>query len=219
MTRTNLAALALIAGVTIAAPAVISSAADSEMQTAQAQATAQPPNDQQGQDGMRGMMGREGRGRMGEMRHMMINRSPKERCEERLARRAGLIAYTVAKLNLTAQQKPLWDKLNASMQSAGDKERQLCDKLPAEAGSQGQRTILDRMSGREQFLQARLQAMQQTRPALEALYNALTPEQKAVVDHPFRRWPNAVIAGSAATKQSRGASRREIASLRSQIHR
>jgi hypothetical protein len=29
--------------------------------------------------------------------------------------------------------------------------------------------------------------MQQTRPALEALYNALTPEQKAVVDHPFRR--------------------------------
>src|SRR5437868_7506674 len=74
MTRTNLAALALIAGVTIAAPAVISSAADSEMQTAQAQTTAQPPNDQQGQDGMRGMMGREGRGRMGEMRHMMMNR-------------------------------------------------------------------------------------------------------------------------------------------------
>ena len=24
-------------------------------------------------------------------------------------------------------------------------------------------------------------------PALEALYNVLTPEQKAVVDHPFRR--------------------------------
>jgi hypothetical protein len=73
------------------------------------------------------------------------------------------------------------------MQSAGDKERQLCDKLPAEAGQQGQGTILDRMSRREQFLQARLQAMQQTRPALEALYNALTPEQKAVVDHTFRR--------------------------------
>src|SRR5437762_2913639 len=123
MTRTNLAALALLAGVTIAAPAVICSAADSEMQTAQAQTTAQPPSDQPAQDtpGMGGM------------------------------------------------------------------ERQLCDKLPAEAGSQGQGTILDRMSRREQFLQARLQAMQQTRPALEALYNALTPEQQAVVDHPFRR--------------------------------
>lgn len=191
MTRTNIAALALLAGVAIAAPTLVCSAADSETQTAQAQTPsspgAQPPNDQQGQDGMRGMMGREGRGHMGEMRRMMMNRSPKERCEERLAKRAGFIAYTVAKLNLTAQQKPLWDKLNASMQSAGDKERQLCDKLPAEAGQQGQGTILDRMSRREQFLQARLQAMQQTRPALEALYNALTPEQKAVVDHPFRR--------------------------------
>jgi hypothetical protein len=192
MTRTNLAALALLAGVAIAAPAVICSAADSEMQTAQAQTTAQPPNDQQGQDGMRGMMGREGRDGMGPMgrRHGMreaMNRSPKERCEERLAKRAGFIAYTVAKLNLTAQQKPLWDKLNASMQSAADKERQLCEKLPAEAGQQGQGTILDRMTRREQFLQARLQSMQQTRPALEALYNALTPEQKAVVDHPFRR--------------------------------
>jgi hypothetical protein len=191
MTRTNIAALALLAGVAIAAPTLVCSAADSETQTAQAQTPsspgAQPPNDQQGQDGMRGLMGREGRGHMGEMRRMMMNRSPKERCEERLARRAGFIAYTVAKLNLTAQQKTLWDKLNASMQSAGDKERQLCDKLPAEAGQQGQGTILDRMSRREQFLQARLQAMQQTRPALEALYNALTPEQKAVVDHPFRR--------------------------------
>jgi hypothetical protein len=191
MTRTNIAALALLAGVAIAAPTLVCSAADSETQTTQAQTPsspgAQPPNDQQGQDGMRGLMGREGRGHMGEMRRMMMNRSPKERCEERLARRAGFIAYTVAKLNLTAQQKPLWDKLNASMQSAGDKERQLCDKLPAEAGQQGQGTILDRMSRREQFLQARLQAMQQTRPALEALYNALTPEQKAVVDHPFRR--------------------------------
>jgi hypothetical protein len=132
-------------------------------------------------------MGREGLGPMGHRMREMMNRSPKERCEERLARRAGFAAYTVAKLNLTAQQKPLWDKLNASMQSAGDKERQLCDKLPAEAGQQGQGTILDRMSRREQFLQERLQAMQQTRPALEALYNALTPDQKAVVDHPFRR--------------------------------
>jgi len=48
-------------------------------------------------------------------------------------------------------------------------------------------TILDRMSRREQFLSARLQGLQQARPALEALYQALTPEQKQVIDHPFRR--------------------------------
>ena len=195
MTRTKMAALALAAGVTIAAaPALMSWAADSDMQTAQAQTPAnpgaQPPSEQpeQGMPGMRGMMGREGMGPMGHhwMREAM-NRSPRERCEERLARRAGVVAYTVAKLNLTAQQKPLWDKLNAQIQSAADKERQICASLPTEAGAQGQGTILDRMSRREQFLQARLQAMQQSRPALETLYNALTPEQKASVDHPFRR--------------------------------
>ena len=184
MTRTNVAALALLAGVAIAAPALVCSAADTEMQAAQAQTTAQPPqgaqtpSDQQGQ-GMRGMMGRR-------MREAM-NRSPRERCEDRLARRAGIIAYTVTKLNLTTQQKPLWDKLNTAVQANADKERQLCAKLPNEAGAQGQATFLDRMSRREQFLQARLQALQATRPALEALYNSLSPEQKAVLDHPFRR--------------------------------
>lgn len=193
MKRTNIAALALAAGIAIAAPALVCAAAETDLQTAQAQTTAQPPQnaqpapDQQGPGGMRGMMGREG---MGSGRHWMreaMNRSPRERCEERLARRAGVIAYTVTKLNLTAQQKPLWDKLNAQIQSAADKERQICAGLPNEAGPQAQGTILDRVSRREQFLQARLQAMQQTRPALEALYNALSPEQKAVVDHPFRR--------------------------------
>jgi hypothetical protein len=202
MKRTNVAALALATGIAIAAPALVCAAADNEMQTAQAQTpsspgaqppqTAQPPSDQQGPGGIPNMSGREGREGMGMMghRHWMreaMNRSPKERCEDRLARRAGVIAYTVTKLNLTAQQKPLWDKLNAQIQANADKERQICAKLPEEAGPQGQGTILDRMSRREQFLQARLQAMQQTRPALEALYNALTPEQKAVIDHPFRR--------------------------------
>ena len=166
MTRTNVAALALLAGMAIAAPALVCSAADTDLQTAQAQTTAQPPSDQQGPEGSPGMRGREGR--RGWMREAM-NRSPRERCEDRLARRAGIIAYTVTKLNLTAQQKPLWDKLNAQVQSAADKERQLCASLPAEVGQQGQGNFLDRMSRREQFLQARLQALQSTRPALEAL--------------------------------------------------
>jgi hypothetical protein len=121
------------------------------------------------------------------MRQAMMRRSPRERCEERLAHRAGIIAYTVSKLNLTAEQKPLWDKLNGAVQSAADKERQLCTSLPNQPGPQAQGSILDRMGRREQFLSARLQGLQQARPALEALYQSLTPEQKATIDHPFRR--------------------------------
>jgi hypothetical protein len=193
MTRSKTAAVALIAGLAIAAPALVYAAADNEAQTAQA-----APD----QHGMVGMGEMSGRGEMGQMRgmggpegmgghhrwmHRMMNRSPRERCEERLARRAGVIAYTVSKLNLTAEQKPLWDKLNGAVQSAADKERQLCASLPTQGGPEARGTILDRMSRREQFLSARLQGLQQTRPALEALYQSLSPEQKATIDHPFRR--------------------------------
>ena len=181
MNRSMIAGIALAAGVAIAAPALVSAAAE-QSQLAQAEP------EQHGMGGMRGMMGsREGMGHHGWMREMMTRRSPRERCEERLAHRAGIIAYTVSKLNLTAEQKPLWDKLNGVVQSAADKERQLCASLPTQAGPQAQATILDRMSRREQFLSARLQGLQQARPALEALYQALTPEQKTVIDHPFRR--------------------------------
>ena len=79
------------------------------------------------------------------------------------------------------------DKLNGVIQSASDRERQLCGSLPTQPGLQAQGTILDRMGRREQFLSARLQALQQARPALEALYNSLTPDQKAIIDHPFRQ--------------------------------
>jgi hypothetical protein len=191
MTRAKTAALALVAGMAIAAPPLVYAAADNEAQTAQA------APDQHGMGGMgdrgemgpmRGMGGPQGMmGGHHRWMHRMMNRSPRERCDERLAHRAGLIAYTVSKLNLTAEQKPLWDKLNGAIQSAADKERQLCANLPTQPGPQAQGTILDRMSQREQFLSARLQGMQQARPALETLYQALSPEQKATIDHPFRR--------------------------------
>ena len=45
---------------------------------------------------MRGEM--HGEGRWGE------NRSPQQKCEEHLARRAGFVAYIGARLNLTAEQ-------------------------------------------------------------------------------------------------------------------
>jgi hypothetical protein len=36
-------------------------------------------------------------------------------------------------------------------------------------------------------MQAQLQGLQQTGPAVQALYQALTPDQKAILDHPFHR--------------------------------
>jgi hypothetical protein len=184
MARSRMTAIVLAAGFAIAV-----TTAEGPAQPAQASP------DQENMGGMEGMRGRLGDhdgmgpiGRMqGMMMHRMMHRSSKQRCEERLARRAGIIAYIVAKLNLTAEQKPLWDKLNVVIQSAADRERQLCGSLPTQPGPQAHGTILDRLGRREQLLSARLQALQQARPALEALYNSLTPDQKTMIDHPFRQ--------------------------------
>jgi LTXXQ motif family protein len=185
MKRPMIAGAALIAGIAIAAP-MLAWSADPEPQPQTAEA-APAPQSMGPMGGMQGMMGGMGmRGPTREMMRRMAQMPPRQRCEERIARRAGVIAYTVTKLNLTAEQKPLWDRLNGIVQGATDRERQLCASLPS-VEQRGQETILDRVNRREQFLSARLQALQQAKPALEALYQALSPDQKATINQPFRR--------------------------------
>lgn len=188
MNRSMIAGAALVAGVAIAVPMLAWSAVDSGPQVAQA-APDQPGKGPGGGGWDRGDRDRgdmDLRGwRHGWWMHRMMRLSPQQRCEERLARRAGMVAYVVAKLNLTAEQRPLLDKLQGVLQTNADKQRQLCATLKPIA-ERGQETVLDRMTQREQFLTARVQAIQQARPALQALYQALTPEQKAIIDHPFK---------------------------------
>jgi hypothetical protein len=193
MHRSLVAGAALAAGIAIASP-MLAWSADPPQQPPQAAAAPQGMGGMPGMmGGMQGMMGgmRDHEGAMGHpgrmhemMMHRMMQLPPQQRCEERLARRAGRIAYTIAKLNLTAEQRPLWDKLRDLTQAAGDRERQLCASLPS-ADARCQETILDRVNRRERFLTARLQGLHETRPALEQFYQALTAEQKATINHPF----------------------------------
>jgi hypothetical protein len=180
MNKSIVAAAALFAGAAIAAPAVGWSAADTETRLAQAGPDSHGMGGGMG-PGRMGGFGGEQRGPGGWM-HRMIQMSPQQRCEERLARRAGFIAYVVAKLNLTAEQKPLWDKLQGVLQANADKERQFCTAQKTD----GQQTVLDRLNRGEQFMTIRLQNLQQAKPAVEQLYQALSPEQKAIADRPFR---------------------------------
>lgn len=216
MNRTTVAAAALILGMAIASPMLAwSAAAPAQGEATQSGASGQsapiiPPADPGqtahgpiGGGAMMGDMGgRHGAGPMGAMmgehmgmrghgwmhrmmmHRMMRHMTPQQRCEERLARRAGVVAYTVAKLNLTAQQRPLWDKLHAVLQTQLEKGQQLCASLKGVEPEQ--QTLLDRLDRRQQALSARLDALQQIKPALEQLYQALTPEQQNTVNHPFR---------------------------------
>jgi len=177
-------AAALATAIACAAPLAALAADDVRLAQAAPDVRGVGMGEMMGRDGD-GMMGhRPGPGMMGGMMHRMMQLPPRQRCEEQLARRSGLIAYVVAKLNLTPEQRPLWDKLQAVIQAATDRERQLCTQLQPEA-DRSQETILDKLARREQFLVARLQGLQQVRPAVDQLYQVLTAEQKAVINHPF----------------------------------
>ena len=127
--------------------------------------------------GMRGgMMMRRG------MWRQAMGSNPQQKCIDRLAWRAARLAYVEAKLDLTPEQRPLWDKVQAVAQSAEQKERQLCGQLTPSPEA----TVLERIDRAQQFLSARLEALQAAKPAVQALYQALTPEQREVFDHPFR---------------------------------
>jgi hypothetical protein len=180
---------AVLATTTAIAVPIASSAQDAETQQAQAPA---PMDEQSGEEHRGGgpgrwMRGEDGPGREGwrggMMHRMMMHRNPQERCQERLAWRAAMRAYTEAKLDLTPEQRPLWDRVASIAQTEQQKERQLCAALKP----RDETTVLDRLDRMQQFLSTRLEALQAAKPAVQALYQALTPEQRAIFDHPFRR--------------------------------
>lgn len=171
MNKSTLAGAAMIAAAAIALPVLAWS------QNAPAPTTTP---DHPG-PGMMPMMHHHGWG------HWAKNQSPQQACQDRIARHAGFVAYIGAKLNLTADQKPLWDKVVAATQAAQANEVKTCSALPASADDRGKETIIDKLNHRQAMMQAQLQGMQQTMPAVQALYQVLTPEQKAIVDHPFHR--------------------------------
>lgn len=127
--------------------------------------------------GMRGMM----------MHHMMMKRmmawrNPKGACIDRLARRAGVLAYIAAKLDLNATQQPLWNKVQSAANDEARQERKLCETIKPPA----QENALDRLSRMEEMSAARLAGLKAAIPDVRQLYQALTPAQRAILNHPFR---------------------------------
>ena len=107
----------------------------------------------------------------------------KSMCIEHFARSAGNMAYLEAKLELTPAQQPQWDKWRQAVATGAEKERADClANLPA-AGVRP--TALDRDSHMEKTMAVKVESLQAARPALEALYQALTPDQRVVFDRPI----------------------------------
>ena len=168
----------LSASVAIAVPLPARSAENGETQQAQA-----APDEHWGDPHGGGEHWMPGRERGWPMMHGMMRRDPQEWCVDRLAWRAARRAYVEAKLDLTPEQRPLWDKVQSAAKAEEQQERQLCSSL--KPGTE--QNLLERMDRMEQFLSIRLNALQAEKTAVQVLYQALTPEQRAILDHPFRR--------------------------------
>ena len=109
--------------------------------------------------------------------------SPKRFCEVRVARRIGQRAYLKARLDLKPEQMAAWDAFQKAADEASAKEKAKCASLPTEMKEPPSMT--ERLNRREDMMKSRLEAMQAVKPTLLALYDKLSPDQKAVFDRPM----------------------------------
>ncbi|MGA7325314.1 MAG: Spy/CpxP family protein refolding chaperone [Rhodomicrobium sp.] len=104
----------------------------------------------------------------------------KKMCTERYAHNAARLAYLEAKLAVNDQQRTAWSKWRQTKLDAADQRRSAC--LQRQPGEGSKLTALEREARREKKLSERLQRLQASRPALQALYDSLSAEQKVIFD-------------------------------------
>ena len=101
----------------------------------------------------------------------------KRMCDDRYAREAGRMAYLEARLKLTSAQQPLfahWKDVSLDIAKRGSAD---CSQRVARHDHK-EHNVVERMSREEDMLKRRIADLDAERPALGALYAALSPEQR-----------------------------------------
>lgn len=118
-------------------------------------------------------------GGLPDVREDMAEPRREQVCKVLYARKAGELAFLEANLSLSANQAPLFARWKQASLDVAKQHESDCSgrKRPKEA--RGQRfNVVDRLALEEDLLKRRLLDIQAERPALTALYAALTPAQK-----------------------------------------
>lgn len=105
-------------------------------------------------------------------------------CSEWYGDRIGRMASLETRLNLAGQQKTLWNDWAKFHQTAAAAQKERCIAGMPRAAKDGAAPLgmLEMEKRMEAGLSERLQALQSSRPALEALYNSLNADQKETFD-------------------------------------
>lgn len=108
--------------------------------------------------------------------------NPKASCLDLVARRAGNRTYLKIKLDLKAEQIAAWDAFAKASDAADVKDTARCNALPSEMKERP--NYVERLGMEEAYMKARVERIEAVKPSLTALYNTLSPEQKASLDRP-----------------------------------
>jgi hypothetical protein len=106
----------------------------------------------------------------------------KQMCQERYARATGELTYLQTRLELTASQQPAFQRWSQAKLGIAKRHADDCAQRPLPNRNRADRGQLpgpgDMMGREEERLKQRLSDIQTERPALEALYNTLSPQQR-----------------------------------------
>ena len=162
-------ALATAASLSLSSPArAVDGSANNSFELAQATPPAPPPPAPPGA----------GRERHGE-RHAF---NPRGFCLDQVARRASNRAFIKVRMELKPEQMTAWNAFAKSADDADAKDIARCNALPTEMKERP--TYLQRLDMEEQVMKARVEQIEAVKPTLQAFYDTLSPEQKAVLDRP-----------------------------------
>lgn len=103
-----------------------------------------------------------------------------QRCNDLYARKAGRLAYLQAALSITDAQRGAFDQWRDAELGAAKERSAAC--LAHAPGQGHEHDALARNEHMEKMLETKLAELKSERPALEALYGSLSPEQKKVFD-------------------------------------
>jgi hypothetical protein len=102
-----------------------------------------------------------------------------EMCKEMYAHKVGELAFLEAKLSLSANQAPLFERWKEASLDIAKRRETDCASHDRRADLRGQHpSVVDRLTLEEDLLKKRLADIQAERPALAAFYDSLTPAQK-----------------------------------------
>lgn len=108
--------------------------------------------------------------------------SPQAACKDLVARRIGTRAYLKARLELKPEQMTAWSAFEKASDEASTKSLARCATLPTEMKDRP--TYIQRLTAEEDMMKARVATIEAVKPSLAALFDVLTPDQKAILDRP-----------------------------------